>query len=201
MPNVLKSELSSADDSVHVVPDGPPQAGVVPHLRIGNRWFNTVWLILLGAVLLVAAIAISHQLRSYPAVEQFIAQYPGTPASARAVRSGFPAWLCWQHFLNLFFLTFITRSGIQILASHPRLYWRRDSTPDTEWFRFQKEVPKDRVWTANDDAVALPSLVGLPGLGLRLGWQDGGTFPLTCSGSSTERSSTCSCSRPISGSV
>jgi len=83
-------------------------------------------------------------------------------------------WLRWQHFLNLFFLIFIMRSGIQILASHPRLYWRRDSTPDTEWFRFQHAVPRDRVWTANDDAVALPGLVGLPGphssIGLARWW-------------------------------
>lgn len=172
--DVLERELSPADDRVHLAPGGPPQAGVVPHLRIGNRWFNTVWLIPLGAVLLVAGIAISKELRSYPAVEQFIAHYPGTPASAPAVRSGFPVWLRWQHFLNLFFLLFIMRSGIQILASHPRLYWRRNSRPDTEWFRFQHEVPKDRVWTANDDAVALPSLVGLPGprssIGLARWW-------------------------------
>ena len=119
--DVLKGELSSADDRVHVDPGVPPQAGVVPHLRIGNRWFNTAWLIPLGAALLVTGIAISHELRSYPAVEQFIAHYPGTPASAPAVRSGFPVWLRWQHFLNLFFLMFIMRSGIQILASHPRL--------------------------------------------------------------------------------
>jgi methionine sulfoxide reductase catalytic subunit len=163
MRDVLKDELPYAVDHVHLDPSAPPQAGVVPHLRIGNRWFNTIWLIPLGAVLLVAAIAISRELRTYPAVEQFIAHYPGTPASAPVVHSGFPVWLGWQHFLNLFFLMFIMRSGLQILAAHPRLYWRRDSTPDTEWFRFQHEVPKDRVWTASDDAVALPGLVGLPG--------------------------------------
>lgn len=172
--DVLEGELSSADDRVHLDPSGPPQAGVAPHLRIGSRWFSTVWLIPLSVVLLVAAIAISRELRGYPAVEQFIAHYPGTPASAPAVHSGFPVWLRWQHFLNLFFLTFIMRSGIQILASHPRLYWRGDSTPDTEWFRFQHEVPKDRIWTANDDAVALPGLVGLPGpkssIGLARWW-------------------------------
>ena len=122
--DVLESELTSA--ASRLVPGGPTQVGVVPHIRIGNRWFNTVWLIPLGAVLLVAGITIAKELRSYPAVEQFIAHYPGAPASARAVRSGFPVWLRWQHFLNLFFLMFIMRSGIQILASHPRLYWRRD---------------------------------------------------------------------------
>lgn len=61
--DVLEGELSSADDRVHLDPGGPPQAGVMPHLRVGNRWFNTVWLIPLGAVLLVAGIAISHELR------------------------------------------------------------------------------------------------------------------------------------------
>jgi methionine sulfoxide reductase catalytic subunit len=172
--DVLKGELSHADDRVHLDLVGPPQVAVAPHLRIGKRWFNTVWLIPLGAVLLVAGIAISQKLRSYPAVEQFIAHYPGTPASAPVVRSGFPVWLRWQHFLNLFFLMFIIRAGIQILASHPRLYWGRDSTPDTEWFRFQHEVPKDRVWTAKNDAVALPGFVGLPGprssIGLARWW-------------------------------
>ena len=57
------------------------------------------------------------------------------------VSDGFPLWLRMQHFLNLFFMTFIVRGGLQILADHPRLYWKRDCTPGTEWFRFQKEVP------------------------------------------------------------
>jgi hypothetical protein len=38
-------------------------------------------------------------------------------------------------------MTFIVRAGVQILADHPRLYWKRDCTPGTEWFRFQKAVP------------------------------------------------------------
>jgi hypothetical protein len=44
----MKVDLSSADDHVQREPGGPSQAGVVPHLRIGNRWFNTVWLVPLG---------------------------------------------------------------------------------------------------------------------------------------------------------
>jgi methionine sulfoxide reductase catalytic subunit len=68
--DVLEGALSPADDRVHLAPGGPPRAGVVPHLRIGKRWVNTVWLIPLGAVLLIAGIAISRELRSYPAVER-----------------------------------------------------------------------------------------------------------------------------------
>ena len=97
-------------------------------------------------------------------MQELISRYPGMVPSSQAVRSGFPAWLRWQHFLNAFFMIFIIRSGLQILADHPRLYWRRSSTPGTEWFRFQHNVPQNRVWTSKDDSVTLPSWLGIPGL-------------------------------------
>jgi len=53
---------------------------------------------------------------------------------------------------------------LQILADHPRLYWGRDCTPGTDWFRFQIPVPKGRLWTAKDDSVTLPTWLGIPGL-------------------------------------
>jgi thiosulfate reductase cytochrome b subunit len=56
------------------------------------------------------------------------------------------------------------RSGIQVLADHPRLYWKRDCTPGTEWLRFQKAVPTGRIWTAKDDSVTLPGWLGIPGI-------------------------------------
>jgi hypothetical protein len=70
----------------------------------------------------------------------------------------------WQHFLNLFLMIFIIRSGVQILTDHPRLYWTRHSTPGKDWFRFQKPVPDDPLWTAKQDSITLPGQVGLPGI-------------------------------------
>jgi len=75
-----------------------------------------------------------------------------------------PLWLRVQHFLNLFFLTFIIRAGLQILADHPRLYWTRHSTPGKEWFRMQERVPDNPLWTAKHDSITLPKNVGLPGI-------------------------------------
>jgi methionine sulfoxide reductase catalytic subunit len=115
-------------------------------------------------VLLVLAVAIAQALRELPAVQDFVVRYPGVPESVQTVTTGFPVWLRLQHFLNLFFMAFIIRSGVQILADHPRLYWKRDCTPGTEWFRFQKPVPTDRVWTAKDDSVTLPGWLGIPGI-------------------------------------
>jgi DMSO/TMAO reductase YedYZ molybdopterin-dependent catalytic subunit/thiosulfate reductase cytochrome b subunit len=160
----LALQLSAADDRVRLNDWLPPQAGVVPRVRIGQRWISVLWLVPLLFVVLVLAVAAAQELRSLPAVQAFLARYPGTPAAAAAVTSGFPAWLRLLHFLNLFLMTFFVRAGLQILADHPRLYWQRDCTPGTEWFRFQKEVPQDRVWTAKDDSVTLPAWLGIPGL-------------------------------------
>ena len=160
----ISSSLSGADDRIRLSSWLPPRAGVIPRIRIGRRWVNVLWALPLIFVLLVIGVAVAQQLREIPAVQQFLVRYPGIPASAVTVASGFPAWLRLLHFLNLFFMAFIIRAGIQILADHPRLYWRRDCTPGTEWFRFQKAVPTDRIWTAKDDSVTLPGWLGIPGI-------------------------------------
>jgi methionine sulfoxide reductase catalytic subunit len=160
----IEASLTSADDRVRLNHWLPPQAGVVPRIRIGRRWVNALWVVPIVFVLLVLAVAIAQALRELPTVQDFVARYPGVPASSQSVTTGFPSWLRLQHFLNLFFMVFIIRSGVQVLADHPRLYWKRDCTPGTEWFRFQKPVPTERVWTAKDDSVTLPGWLGIPGI-------------------------------------
>jgi DMSO/TMAO reductase YedYZ molybdopterin-dependent catalytic subunit/thiosulfate reductase cytochrome b subunit len=160
----IEGKLSPADDRVLLNDWLPPQAGVVPKIRIGQHWINVLWVLPIGFVLAVIGVAIAQALRELPAVQEFLVHYPGVPPTARAVTDGFPAWLRVQHFLNLLFMAFIIRSGIQVLADHPRLYWKRDCTPGTEWFRFQKPVPKARIWTAKDDAVTIPGWLGIPGI-------------------------------------
>lgn len=145
----------------------------VPTIRIGRRWLNSLWLVPVTAAGLVVAIALAQQLRQYGWMQSFIETYPGTStAYAPPVTSGFPAWLRWQHLFNIVFMLFIIRAGMQILADHPRLYLNSGCRPGTEWFRMRDPVPPDRldqedaarVWTAKDDAVALPKWLGIPGL-------------------------------------
>lgn len=159
----LAKKLSTADDRVLLSDWLPPQAGVVPKVRIGRHWVNALWALPLIFVLLVIGVAVAQSLRQLPAVQQFLLRYPGIPPSV-AVTTGFPGWLRLLHFLNFFFMAFIIRAGVQILADHPRLYWKRDCTPGTEWFRFQKAVPTGRIWTAKDDSVTIPSWLGIPGI-------------------------------------
>jgi DMSO/TMAO reductase YedYZ molybdopterin-dependent catalytic subunit/thiosulfate reductase cytochrome b subunit len=77
---------------------------------------------------------------------------------------GFPFWLRANHFINLFCIFLLMRSGIQILADHPKLYWNDDTTPGTEWAKFGKKVmPNDRLWTSMDEAEHVNSIIALPG--------------------------------------
>ena len=144
----------------------PVAHGIAPRVRVGHsRWFNLLWLLPIGFVILIVAVAAGKGLRDMTSVQHFIGSYPGTVVSADAVRHpGLPVWVGVQHFFNLFLLIFIIRSGIQILSDHPRLYWTRHSTPGRDWFRIQKPVPADPLWTAKKDSISLPGQVGLPGI-------------------------------------
>jgi DMSO/TMAO reductase YedYZ molybdopterin-dependent catalytic subunit len=89
---------------------------------------------------------------------------------------GFPIWLRASHYINILFIGLLIRSGIQILAAHPRLYWNDNSTPGKEWIKFtSKKVPvgKDVVYTSLDDEVPASPWLALPGgknLGIGRHW-------------------------------
>jgi len=156
----------------------PAQYGVAPRVRIGNsKWFNLLWLIPIGLLLLIVGIAVAKGIRELPAVQDFMNRYPGTSELPDNAPVGLPAWLGWQHFLNLLLMAFIIRSGVSIIADHPRFYWTRNSTPGKDWFRIQKPVPSDPLYTAKQDSITLPDGVGLPGrrhsIGLARWWHLG----------------------------
>ena len=92
-------------------------------MRVGqNRWFNLLWLLPIGFVLLLAAIATAKGLRGTDAVRGFTADHPGAVGPGAGDPVGTPWWVGVTHFLNLFLMAFILRSGLQIFADHPRLY-------------------------------------------------------------------------------
>jgi methionine sulfoxide reductase catalytic subunit len=171
-PELVRSyrwQLTPGEDVIDVATFAgsiPHVNGIAPRVRVGrSRWFNLLWLLPIGFVLLLIAVAVAKGLRDDPAVQRFIARNPGTLAPSHPdATTGFPAWARWQHFLNLFFLVFIVRAGVQILSDHPRLYWTRHSTPGRDWFRIQNPVPAERLWTAKQDSISLPGQIGLPGL-------------------------------------
>lgn len=145
----------------------------IPQVRLGRSWITTLWLVPIAVAGGVVAVLVARQLRTVDWVQSFIANHPGTSAAvAPPVEQGFPWWLRWQHYFNAVLMLFIIRSGLQILADHPRLYLDAGSRPGREWFRMRGPVPSDgrhpddrsKRWTAKDDSVGLPSWLGLPGI-------------------------------------
>lgn len=81
-----RSQLTQGEDVI----DSTTWAGSVPHVngvaprvRLGRtRWFNLLWLLPIGFVLLIVAIAVAKGLREEPSVRRFIERYPGTIESS-----------------------------------------------------------------------------------------------------------------------
>lgn len=95
-----------------------------------GRFTVTQWIALLvgGFVALayVAAMAVFavRWLLSLDLVQAFVHTYPGEYHLPAGAPVGFPAWLAWQHFFNVFLMVLIIRSGWQV---------RTDQRPSHSW--------------------------------------------------------------------
>ena len=125
-------------------------------------WIRPTILTWTGVVILsaIAASWIEFALAGLPPIPPFPQIYPNNFAGPH----GFPLWVRYCHFFNFFFVMLLIRSGLSILVDHPRLYFNDDCTPGSEWIRLTPlKVPRDRIWTAKDDARYISPLVGTPG--------------------------------------
>jgi len=129
-------------------------------------------LVIFGIIILlpIGAAWLQYLLVGLPEVTAFII----TPETS-VDPVGFPVWLNLSHWVNFFFLILIIRSGLSILVDHPRLYWNNGCTPGTDWIRFTPlKEPKDKSWTAKEDARYISPVLGLPGyrhtIGIARAW-------------------------------
>lgn len=143
----------------------------------GDRRFR-IWVrpsILIGvAAVILALIAASW-------IEVAVAGMPRIPPVPQVYSSnfvgphGFPLWVRYCHFFNFLFVMLLIRSGLSILMDHPRLYFNDGCTPGSERIRFTPlKVPRNRIWTAKDDARYISPLVATPGyrhtIGIARAW-------------------------------
>ena len=88
-----------------------------------------LWTTVISVVALVVVVLVARWLRGLPAVEEFVATYPGIVPPPEGTPVGIPAWLGWQHFLNSFFLLLIVRTGYQLRSKQrPPGFWTRDNS-------------------------------------------------------------------------
>jgi len=154
--------FDAAHAAVHCPPDRRFRIWVRPSILVGIA-------VVILAIFLAAWIEfVVAGLPQVPPVPQLNANSPSAP-------HGFPLWVRYCHFFNFFFVMMLIRSGLSILADHPRLYFNDGCTPGSEWIRFTPiKVPHDRLWTAKDDSRYITPVVATPGyrhtIGIARAW-------------------------------
>jgi thiosulfate reductase cytochrome b subunit len=94
-----------------------------------STWLKLAWVIPLAILALAAVVLAARGIRALPESQSFLIEFPGASSLPVGAPVGFPAWLAWQHGLNVFFLLFIVRSGWQIrTAGRPSAFWTRRNT-------------------------------------------------------------------------
>jgi thiosulfate reductase cytochrome b subunit len=116
-------------------PTGPPVAPEQPvrpepEPRIyGSRtlaqWIKRVVLLVVGAVAAAAILVLAARgLTTLPGVPEFLVRFPGEYELPATAESGFPWWTQWTHFLNIFLIALIIRSGYQVrIQQKPPAFW------------------------------------------------------------------------------
>jgi len=141
------------------------QAHAAVHYPDDRRF--RIWIrpsILIGTAAFILALLAASWIEVAVAGMPHIPPIPQIDPNNLARPHGFPLWVRYCHFFNFLFVMMLIRSGLSILMDHPRLYFNDDCTPGSEWIRFTPiRVPRDRVWTAKDDARYISPLVGTPG--------------------------------------
>ena len=101
-----------------------------------------------GVVIVLAIVAsgIAFVLRAQPAVQEFMAQYPGVVEPAAGAPVGIPVWVNVTHFLNTLFLLLIIRTGLSIRSKkRPPAFW----TPRRKLFGQAQRRMGINVWLHN----------------------------------------------------
>jgi methionine sulfoxide reductase catalytic subunit len=133
-----------------------------PSDRRFRVWIRPSILVAAGGMVVAAVLApwIQVALSGLPRVLPVPQVYPSNFAGPH----GFPVWVRYCHFFNFFFVSMLIRSGLSILADHPRLYFNDHCTPGSEWIRLTPlAVPRNRLWTAKDDARYISPWIATPG--------------------------------------
>lgn len=95
----------------------------------GSRWRQLTWIVPVVLVVAVALVVLARWLRTLPDVQAWLGEYPGAYALPAGAPVGIPVWAGWQHYLNIFFIALIIRSGWQVrTVKRPPAYWTRTNT-------------------------------------------------------------------------
>ena len=109
-----KATSSGSGSAASAKPAAKKEPVMIGSKSLG-QWSKIVGLGL-GGLIVVAGILIlaARGITTLPGVPEFLERYPGEYHLPDFVDPGFPGWVRWTHFLNIFFMVLIIRSGLQV---------------------------------------------------------------------------------------
>lgn len=109
----------------------PENAGSADHTGVRAARASRAWVgPVLGALALIIGVMAARWIVATPAGADFVARYDGLQPLPETAPVGFPAWLGWTHFFNMFLMVMIVRTGWSVRreAKAPA-YWAPRSNP------------------------------------------------------------------------
>lgn len=93
--------------------------------RTLGQWIKLGVLLALGAVAAAGILVLAARgVTTLPGVPEFLERYAGEYGLPATAEPGFPWWAQWAHFLNMFLLVLIIRSGYQVRTQQkPPAFW------------------------------------------------------------------------------
>jgi len=131
-----------------------PEAAETPGRRLRPTWPQAIAGLFAAAGLGIvagAAIAFVRAFLTLPFMQDFLVAFPGEYHSPANPAPGFPAWIGWQHFFNVFLMVLIIRSGLRVRTEkRPTVFWTPRRNPKgkislTLWFHQALDV----LWLVN----------------------------------------------------
>ncbi len=125
-PPVLPAAPATAAQSVAAgKPVRPKAEARLYGSRTLGQWIRRVVLLAVGAVAAAAILVLAARgVTTLPGVPAFLERYPGEYHLPATAEPGFPWWAQWTHFLNLFLMVLIIRSGYQVRTQQkPPAFW------------------------------------------------------------------------------
>lgn len=109
----------------------PANAGGADHTGVRAARASRAWVgPVLSALALIIGVVAARWIVATPAGAEFVARYDGLQPLPETAPVGFPAWLGWTHFFNMFLMVMIVRTGWSVRreAKAPA-YWAPRSNP------------------------------------------------------------------------
>jgi thiosulfate reductase cytochrome b subunit len=120
-PATLPAQARSAPTATPVPARGTGRFGAYTRKQLLGFAVIGAFAVLGAATVVVVAAA---WFRNLPFMQDFLTAYPGEYDLPGEATPGFPAWVRWQHFFNVFLMVLIIRSGLQVRnEKRPGAFW------------------------------------------------------------------------------